>query len=176
MASRQPTWPGTTARVTEASHLPFQERATPVLNSCRRHTHRFELHQPFVRRNVPPQCRGSQWGRSRRLRRGWRRNGRVTGGRASRREMAAGARPSCIGKGVAGSGYRSANATTQVLGAAGEVAAIEVAWPSGKKRGSQLSRGSRKWWLLNCRIPKASTWVLAGPVYFCPLMLQRFFL
>ena len=32
----------------------------------------------------------------------------------------------------AGSGYRSANATTQVLGVAGEVAAIEVAWPSGK--------------------------------------------
>ncbi len=32
----------------------------------------------------------------------------------------------------AGSCYRSANTTTQVLGSAGEVAAIEVAWPSGK--------------------------------------------
>jgi len=34
----------------------------------------------------------------------------------------------------AGSGYRSANATTQVLGASGEVAAIEVTWPNGKKK------------------------------------------
>jgi len=30
------------------------------------------------------------------------------------------------------SGYRSANATTQVLGAAAEAVAIEAAWPSGK--------------------------------------------
>jgi len=41
----------------------------------------------------------------------------------------------------AGSGYRSANATTQVLGAAGEVAAIEVAWPSGKKQRVPIKPG-----------------------------------
>ena len=40
-----------------------------------------------------------------------------------------------------GSGYRSANATTQVLGAAGEVAAIEVAWPSGKKKRVPIEPG-----------------------------------
>ncbi|PCH55462.1 MAG: hypothetical protein COC21_02785 [Verrucomicrobiales bacterium] len=40
-----------------------------------------------------------------------------------------------------GSGYRSANATTQVLGAAGEVAAIEVAWPSGKKKRIPIEPG-----------------------------------
>ena len=55
--------------------------------------------------------------------------------------MAAGARPSCIGKGVAGSGYRSANATTQVLGASGEVAAIEVTWSSGKKKKVPIEPG-----------------------------------
>ena len=40
-----------------------------------------------------------------------------------------------------GSGYRSANATTQVLGAAGEAVAIEVAWPSGKKTTVPLKPG-----------------------------------
>ena len=40
-----------------------------------------------------------------------------------------------------GSGYRSANATTQVLGAAREVAAIEVAWPSGKKKRVPIEPG-----------------------------------
>ena len=39
------------------------------------------------------------------------------------------------------SGYRSANATTQVLGVAGEVAAIEVAWPSGKKQRVPIKPG-----------------------------------
>ncbi len=41
----------------------------------------------------------------------------------------------------AGSGYRSANATTQVLGAAGEAVAVEVAWPSGKKTIVPLNPG-----------------------------------
>ncbi len=41
----------------------------------------------------------------------------------------------------AGSGYRSANATTQVLGASGEVVAIEVAWPSGKKKRVPIEPG-----------------------------------
>ena len=40
-----------------------------------------------------------------------------------------------------GSGYRSANATTQVLGAAGEAVAVEVAWPSGKKTTVPLKPG-----------------------------------
>ena len=41
----------------------------------------------------------------------------------------------------AGSGYRSANATTQVLGAAREAVAIEVAWPSGKIKRVQIEPG-----------------------------------
>ena len=74
----------------------------------------------------------------------------------------------------AGSGYRSANATTQVLGRRGKWRQLRSLGQVEKNRGSQLSRGSRKWWLMNCRIPRA--WVLEGPAYFCPLMHQRFFL
>ena len=36
---------------------------------------------------------------------------------------------------------KTANATTQVLGAAGEAVAIEVAWPSGKKTTVPLEPG-----------------------------------
>jgi len=39
------------------------------------------------------------------------------------------------------SGYRSANATTQVLGAAGEAVAVQAAWPSGKTTTVPLKPG-----------------------------------
>ena len=38
-------------------------------------------------------------------------------------------------------GYWSANATTQVLGAAGEAVAVEVAWPSGRITTAPLEPG-----------------------------------
>jgi hypothetical protein len=49
--------------------------------------------------------------------------------------------------------YRSLNATTQVLGAAAEVIAVEVAWPSGKKTTVSLKPGQTEVVLTNSSEP-----------------------